>query len=44
MQWAANSVARRLTNGDDEYGADTGLKDAMFEGGEEDTFDVGVAG
>ena len=44
MRWAENSGACRLTNGDDEYGADTELRDAMFEGGEEDTVDVVVAG
>ena len=38
FRWVANSGARRLTHGDDEYGADTGLRDTTFEGGEEDTF------
>ena len=31
-----NSGARRFIHGDDEYGADTGLRDTTFEGGEED--------
>ena len=34
----ANSGARRFIHGDDEYGAETGLRDTTFEGGEEDPF------
>jgi hypothetical protein len=36
--WVADSLARRFTHGDDEYGDDTALRGATFENGDEDTF------
>jgi hypothetical protein len=41
VRCAANSGARRFTHGDDEYGLETGLRDAAFEGVEEDGFPGG---